>query len=71
MRLNPQLLRTARVASLGFPTESKETKSGQALLIAILAASDSLLERRLSFWESMSEYNPLGQFFAAHYRTPR
>ena len=66
VRLNPQLLRTGRRPALLGTFGPNEAKSGEALLLGILAASGGLVEKRGSFWESMSEYNPLGQFFAAH-----
>jgi hypothetical protein len=65
MRLDPQMLRDAREAS----ASTAEPTSGEGLMIAILLASEGLRERQArSFRESMSDYNPLGQFFAAHQR---
>lgn len=67
MRFDPQLLRTASQRR----SQSTEIKTGESLMVAILEASESLPTKRLSFLDSMSAYNPLGQFFAAHQREER
>ena len=66
MRLNPELLRKARYDVDARNRPAKVANEGEQLLLAILAASENLIQRRKSFRESAADYNPLGQFGAAH-----
>ena len=66
MGLNPQLLRQGKYDLARRNPSAKSTDEGEQLLLAILAATENLVDSRKSFRESAADYNPLGQFAAAH-----
>lgn len=64
LQLNPVLLRRAKYDFNGSKPPATNPKEGEQLLLAILAASETLIDNRKSFWEFAADYNPVGQFFA-------
>jgi len=65
VRLDPERLRDGTPA-LAAADRIAEDNTGQKLILAILAQTEWTLGRRKSFWEVIANYNPLGQFGAAH-----
>ena len=66
MRFNPEQLRKTRIhPPKGAPPSGK---TGEQLLLAILAEAERPIDARKSFWSCIADYNPLGQFGAAHCR---
>jgi len=43
-------------------------QEGEQLLLAILAASETMIRNRKSFLELTADFSPIGQFGAAHGR---
>ena len=66
MRLNPGALRQAKFDLGTTACVAEAPPAGEQLLLAILAASETMIRNRRSFWELTADFNPIGHFGAAH-----